>query len=271
MKATLKLVAAAAIAVSAGAANAALQDTIGGNSSMLFVLVDNTGSTASFAADLGYFYNDFAPGGSALSAGTTISWNFNDNTLTVNGSSSVSGNWASEYTQFTGANTAAAPAELGYAVLGGDSLSSHFLTTGNPTTTQINAQDLSNVWNMPLVNNLWGLNAANAGGTLNGTNGANTVVGSDALQGFVGAPDMLGGNGNWQDLLSWQATQTPGTNSGMYYVTPEAKPSQLAGTWSYNAGVLTYSVAAVPEGDGLALAMAGLGLLGFVARRRQAR
>lgn len=271
MKATLKLVAAAAIAVSAGAANAALVDTNSGNSSMLFVLVDSTGSAASFAADLGYLYADFAPGGAQLSAGTSISWNFNNNTLTVNGSSSVVGNWASEYTQFTAANTAAVPTELSYGVLGGDSVNSNFLTTGNPTAAQVTGQNLSNVWSFPSINSIWGNNAAYAGGTLNGTNGANTVIGSDALQGFVGAPDMLGVNYNFQEQLNWQATVTPGTSSAMYYLTPDATPSKLAGTWSYNAGVLTYSVAAVPEGDGLALAMAGLGLLGFVARRRQAR
>lgn len=43
-----------------------------------------------------------------------------------------------------------------------------------------------------------------------------------------------------------------------------------AGQWNldYDAGTLSYSVAAVPEADTWAMLLAGLGLMGFIARRR---
>jgi hypothetical protein len=46
-------------------------------------------------------------------------------------------------------------------------------------------------------------------------------------------------------------------------------PTTVADTWKLSAtGQLTYATAAVPEADSWAMAMLGLGLMGFVARRR---
>jgi hypothetical protein len=57
-------------------------------------------------------------------------------------------------------------------------------------------------------------------------------------------------------------TTSPGSGISPAKVTP------YAGTFSYDAGVLTYSVAAVPEPSEYALLLAGLGMIGFMAPRR---
>lgn len=47
--------------------------------------------------------------------------------------------------------------------------------------------------------------------------------------------------------------------------------SEYAGTWSFNGNSLNYTVAAVPEPETYAMLLAGLGLMGAVARRRRAK
>lgn len=47
--------------------------------------------------------------------------------------------------------------------------------------------------------------------------------------------------------------------------------SEYAGTWSYDGASLNYTVAAVPEPETYAMLLAGLGMLGAVARRRRAK
>jgi len=41
------------------------------------------------------------------------------------------------------------------------------------------------------------------------------------------------------------------------------------GLWTLQGGTLTYSVAAVPEAETYAMMLAGLGLVGFMVRRRR--
>ncbi|NJN00293.1 MAG: hypothetical protein HC793_01030 [Aquincola sp.] len=51
--------------------------------------------------------------------------------------------------------------------------------------------------------------------------------------------------------------------------------ADFAGTWSLQnaagAYTLTYAAAPIPEAEGIVLLMAGLGVMGFVARRRRER
>lgn len=47
--------------------------------------------------------------------------------------------------------------------------------------------------------------------------------------------------------------------------------SDYNGTWSYDGATLSYAVAAVPEPETYAMLLAGLGMLGAVARRRRAK
>ena len=73
-----------------------------------------------------------------------------------------------------------------------------------------------------------------------------------------------------------------GTPLSFYHLTTSGTPGTTASTraaasvtpyavqWNldYDAGTLSYSVAAVPEADTWAMLLAGLGLMGFIARRR---
>lgn len=57
-------------------------------------------------------------------------------------------------------------------------------------------------------------------------------------------------------------TGTPAQQASRALVTP------YAGDFTYAAGVLTYEVAPIPEPETYALLLAGLGMLGFMGRRR---
>ena len=99
------------------------QDVGDGNSSLTFMALDETGIPASVVVDLGYFFDDFRPVGApnlitdfdgntvegylgspgplANTPGTTISWDFANNTTTLNGVTSTMTNgkaneWATQ-------------------------------------------------------------------------------------------------------------------------------------------------------------------------------
>ena len=103
-------------------------------------------------------------------------------------------------------------------------------------------------------------------------NGANVDVGGPSYQGT----QMLD---NWAGQATFTATALVGDSIGFYalqgagsrrdtFVTNEA----FAGEFSMSsAGQLSYVTAPVPEPETYALMLAGLGLIGTVARRRAAR
>ena len=62
----------------------------------------------------------------------------------------------------------------------------------------------------------------------------------------------------------YQAEGITMDNNGLIYVVTDN------GDPGTNSSLLVYAVAAVPEPDGYGLALAGLGMLGFVARRKKA-
>ena len=77
-------------------------------------------------------------------------------------------------------------------------------------------------------------------------------------------------------LNKFHDAYTTGTDVGFYSLTKSGTKTTtnlavatFAGVWNLsNAGTLTYTVASVPEADTWAMMVAGLGLMGFVARRR---
>jgi hypothetical protein len=76
--------------------------------------------------------------------------------------------------------------------------------------------------------------------------------------------------------LNLTADNTVGTDSYKFYLVEAARlssnapaVSEYAGEWSFNGTTLNYAVAAVPEPESYAMLLAGLGLMGAVARRRR--
>ena len=134
------------MALAAGTANAAV-DAIGagskGNSSVLFVALDVNNNTA-LTVDLGLNLASFISGASRTLAGTSITWNFGNNT--VNDAAITGNSWDAAFNTFK--NTQAG-GDFRWGVVAGDSISGSSVTasnlvvglgilaTGNPTQTQM--------------------------------------------------------------------------------------------------------------------------------------
>lgn len=271
------LAAAAALVAIAGSANAAVTSMDNANSSLAFVAMDDNGTKISYFADLGVLMNSFVPANSdssffgpqsagALQASNVV-WNFNSNTLTVNGAQQAGTfSYSSQFSSFL---ASAQSADMQWAVIGGDTFDNRFLTTGSPNAATATSQDVANMAN---VNNLYAFNGS-LGTHAAGVTGSNTAAGgTDA---YVGG-SWFGNDGKWVGGITYSAFAADKASNKFEYLSGTTNPAfykELPGTFTFDsaAGTLTYAVAAVPEGDGLALAMAGLGILGFVARRRKAK
>lgn len=274
MKLKMKLMAAAvALAASAGA-NAAMDNVMTGNGSLAFIALDFTGSPVSVMMDLDFNVDSFLP--TAMSApGTTIQWNFNTNSLTVNGiaSGSTQTNWSNAMSSF---NALAQSTETKWGVIAGDSMSTsgsttpiRYLSTAAPGTTLATMQNQTkaNLSGFSLVDILY--NANNLLQTVE--NGSTASSG----QAYVGDGGSFGTLGKWQNKSSWVTWANVGETANFYMAdgnngisSTKALITPYAGDFTYAAGVLTYSVAAVPEPSEYALMLAGLGMIGFMARRR---
>ncbi|MFL9609297.1 PEPxxWA-CTERM sorting domain-containing protein [Methylobacillus sp. Pita2] len=252
------LVAAAVAAMSvSGAANAALQTSASGNSSLVLTVIDKVdGKSATF--DLGFSYSDFAVGAAGSSA--SFSWDLN------------SGNYADAWNALVGAN------DLVWGVLAADNVGSineagsmGFITTvrdGQVLPTNLRMAQFST----PMAqfdNYLNGNNRLGNHGTVeNGASVAELQDGNayggnyysqDKLKGF--GPLAVSAVGVEQDVV--QYFSAVGALGSLTYV-------QYDATFKLDAnGLLTYTVAAVPEPETYALLLAGLGLVGAAARRRK--
>lgn len=279
MKLKMKLMAAAvALAASAGANATGMDNFASGNGSLAFIALDSVGSPISMMMDLDYNLNSFLSGSSA--ANSNISWNFNTNTLTVNGvvSGSTQTNWSGALGSF---NALAQTTETRWGVIAGDSANEfgvgaspkRYLTTvvaGTLIGTVDNTTD-SNLNNFSLVDAM--VNNQSTAQNAAGTNGSTASSGT----GYVGQSFGLGtaSSRGWQNNIATGVVTLAsyGSNADFYMLDPSSPATTVAvtpyaGTFNYNAGVLTYSVAAVPEPSEYALMLAGLGMIGFMARRR---
>jgi MYXO-CTERM domain-containing protein len=298
MKLKLNMVVAALALASAGAANAALTLAAApGNSSMVFVAYNTAASTpVSLTIDLGFLMADFlasgslgvpasavfAPG-SRSAPGTTIQWNFVNNTRTVNGVASA-GNfqWSGTFSSFLSSGPS-----YQWGVLGADNLSGaasainpvlnrNLLSTGTPTLAQITGYTASGNVSTGANNTNNFLTAANGTGTHTaGVTGASTAIAGD---GFLGQTMV----GNFGGGTPWSYLSAVGATSNLNWVNQATNPlvyqvglpygvdalSATPATFTFNGSTLTY-VVPVPEADGIAMALAGLGMLGFIARRRR--
>jgi PEP-CTERM motif len=310
MKLKLNLIAVAVALAAASSAQATLslasnQQGGTGNSSAVFVAIDNALST-SLTVDLGVTFASFlnapgftsAVGSLANPAGVTAQWNLKNNTYTLNGAA-VTGNyvWDTRVNSFlttVGSN-------YKWGVFAADTVSSQTISGTNTivgqnliyTTNSFNPDNSETGVNASLLNNAAVavnefLAASNTRGSqIAGSTGANIETGGTQ---FLGTGLASTGVGDFGNITSADFLNVPGGTSffqwagsaaagqpvnvfsmGAPNVLGAAASNQSTWTWDQSAGVLTYTVAPVPEPGTYAMLIAGLLAVGFMARRRAQR
>ncbi len=299
-------IAAAVAFAAAGTAHAAIDNFTTGNGSLFLVAYDNAGGSFTQTAslfDLGFHLDDIAGAtgngtngaiGTLANPGTTVVWNFNNNTVTVDGVTKDLGtnSWSTAFNKLV-ANSDAG--QIKWVVGAGDNVgiqsNARYLLTGQPTAAALSTQNASNTSNLTSSNTLF-LDSITNKGTLNVAgvdNGAWTFSAAEdgaatAINGYVLDTTVFSPNWKGRNMLNSPAV-LDGAKQNLWLADatgaekrvgdqPLAGPDYLngAGTLTFNSatGTLTLAIPAVPEPSTYALALLGLGLVGAVARRRRA-
>lgn len=254
---------AAALALTAGAANAELTkgNNITTGSSLMLIAYDEV-AQVSYVKDLGIYTNDFYTTGKLSPA----SWLVNDG----------------EWSEFLAASTVS---NINWLVLGYQNAGSAIESRKVMTTAQVGTTH-----EQILSGNNSNLN--NTGGTLDNFVGAVRLTGTHPTQADGSSFNVLGegvaGNAyfmgvdrsNLQGNLKYQTNNLLGATAEFVFL---ARPGtsglltplfQQPGTFTFgadNAGAYNLVYAPVPEPTTYALMVAGLAAVGLVARRRAAR
>ena len=286
---TLALALAAAFAATgAHAAMSFPNNTTQGNSSVVFIAMDVNDSIA-LTIDLGLQMSAFT-NSTDLTSGLAgpITWDFSANTTTAPGVTGTNG-WSTAYELFKATQSGG---DFRWAVVAGDQITGTTITgtnaipgrgllaTGNATEAQMLAASTSGPTGNALGNLLnWMAANQNFGTHLSVDNGANTNTPGD---GFAWTNDLMkdnfNGNLTWSYLLlngeastfQWQQqlVANPIVNQ---FGNPGSVDSLSAApiTFTFDIATNQLVLAPVPEPGTYAMLLAGLGVLGFMARRRK--
>lgn len=262
---------AAALALAAAVPAHATMDLAGtGNSSMVLTLLDTTANvSASF--DLGMNYMDFnsvAAAGAVSTvnnAGTSFAWNLASNA-----------DYSSAWTAFMAASTAA---NRTYAITAADNLGagagsrgyiSTYVSAGAATTTSAVITAVGNFDTYLNTQMVPGNTIGNHLSVLNGSAEqapATFFYGSSKNNGT--GPVVAGAFDSTLGVVQTVVSASSFTNATN---TVFSNASGFSTFTLLSNGSLSYAaagaVAAVPEADTSAMMLAGLGLMGFIARRR---
>lgn len=279
------LIAAGLMAASAPAL-AVMADATSGNGELLvnlrFYTGDNNsgGDDISAVFDLGVDMNTFIA--NRNTAGFTMSWDL---------SAANYGTAWNDVMTFAGANTAA----IEYNVIALDNTNantaggSRYLTTADvatfPALTNQNLNGFNAMNSYVTVNNGRGTHGSEA-------NGASIAGSADVQNSYFGKVNGGSTDGdNWSGQTTADTTKTLATAQNFWFLTTSSTSTTAQATkqafgydlngngsigtgefgeWSFNGSVLTYTNP-VPEAETYAMMLAGLGLVGFMARRRMNR
>jgi len=230
-----------------------------GSSFMLNIIDKSAAVSATF---------DLGPTFAAFNPNVDASWDLTTTSDTAN--------YNTAFTSFAGAAT---NANVTWSIFGGQlgpelssqSFYSTFTSSAISGWAAINGMESSNV-----SGGMYSLiQAVNMQTTHNGyTNGANFATAADADYSSTYASNVYGVNGDFG--LNNVMVTSYGNSMNLYKITNSSNDNffadvnkSLMGTFTLtSAGALTY-VAAVPEADSAGMVLAGLGLMGFIARRRK--
>ena len=281
MKFAIKtLVVAAALAAGAAQASINTFDSADGAGGSLVLDLWNQTAQQSATFDLGLDTIGFTPAAFST-AGTQVSWNLNTGTLNSTGSfdvssllAGVSGDWSAAWNTF-----APSLAGASFAVVAGDHSGStaptqYYLSTSSSTLAAVKTTSNTNILGFFTNVNPSLVAANNLGNNPSVANGADVTDSSSAA--YQGAAKALADN--WHNQAPFTATGNIGSDLAFYSLQgvgslplTKVAVNQFGGVFDLNAdsGVLTYTVAAaVPEPETYAMLLAGLGMLGMIARRR---
>jgi hypothetical protein len=286
-----KLAAALAAGFAISGAQAAIENVSGaatlGNSSVIFMAMDVNNSIA-LTIDLGLRMSDFT-NSTSLTSGLTgpLTWDFSTNTApsAVTGTSS----WSAAYEEFKAAQSGGdyvwgivAGDQVNGAVSGTNTIAGRgLLATGNATQAEMLAASTSAPTGNAIGNMLNFFAASNNLGThLSVDNGANTAT---PASGSAWTNDLM--KNNFNGSLTWSYFLLNGESSTFQWqqqlvanpvVNQFGNPGSVDTlsaapiTFTFDIATNQLILAPVPEPGTYAMLLAGLGAVGFMARRRKA-